>query len=249
MAKQHFIQIESKNALLELLREGREFERIYLASTAYRDEKTKEIVQLAEKLRVPVIRVPRKTLVRRLKATSSESIVGMMISQNYWTLDELLKSIYSDNKMPYFLILDHLKYTQNIGAIMRTAFAVGVNGIIAPPKNVSLVNDETIRISQGAAERIPIVEMSLFSAIKELNKNDIKVFAVDMEGDTYFETDLKGPCAFVVGAEDTGISTGMLEKADEIISIPMREGIGSLNVSVSAAVLMYEKLRQEVSAQ
>jgi 23S rRNA (guanosine2251-2'-O)-methyltransferase len=247
MAKQHFIQIESKNALLELLKEGREFERIYLASTAYRDEKTKEIVELASEKKIPIIRVPRKTLVRRLKASSSESVVGMMISQNYWTLEELLKSIYAENKLPFFLILDDLKYTQNIAAIMRTAFAVGVNGIITTPRDVSLVNDETIRISMGAAERIPLVEMSLFSAIKELNRNDIKIFAVHMDGESYFDADLTGPCAFVVGSEDSGISTGMLEKADERISIPMREGIGSLNVSVSAAVLMYEKLRQEVS--
>jgi len=247
MTKQHFIQIESKNALLELLKEGREFERIYLASTAYRDEKTKEIVEIANKRNIPLIRVPRKTLTRRLKASHSESVVGMMISQNYWSLEELLKSIYTENKMPFFLILDNLKYTQNVGAIMRTAFAVGVNGIITAPSDVALVNDEIMRVSMGAAERIPIVEMSLFAAVKELQKNDIKVFAIHMEGENYFESNLKGPCAFIVGAEDVGISSGMLERADEKISIPMREGIGSLNVSVSAAVLMYEKLRQEIS--
>ena len=246
MVKQHFIQIESKNALLELLKEGREFERIYLASTAFRDDKTKEIVELAAKRKVPIIRVPRKTLTRRLKASKSESVVGMMISQNHWSLDELLESIYSEKKMPFFLVLDNLKYSQNIGAIMRTAFAVGVNGIITAPSDVSFVNDESMRISMGAAERIPIVEMSLFTALKELKKNDIKVFAIHMGGDTYFERDLTGPCAFVLGAEDVGVSTGMLERADEKISIPMREGIGSLNVSVSAAILMYEKLRQEV---
>lgn len=247
MSKQRFIQIESKNALLELLREGRDFERIYLASSAYRDEKTKEIVQLAEEKKIPVIRVPRKTLMRRLRASTSESVVGMMYSQNQWDLDDLLESIYKEKKVPFFLILDEVKYTQNIAAIMRTAFAVGVNGVITHPSDVNLVTDETIRISMGAAERIPLVEMNLFTAVKELKKNGIKIFGVHMDGSTYFETDLKGPCAFVLGAEDVGISTGMLERVDEKISIPMREGIGSLNVSVSAAVLMYEKLRQEVS--
>jgi len=247
MSKERFIQIESKNALLELLREGRDFERIYLASSAYRDEKTKEIVQLAEERKVPIIRVPRKTLMRRLRASTSESVVGMMYSQNRWDLDDLLKSIYSEKKFPFFLILDDIKYTQNIAAIMRTAFAVGVNGIITHPSDVNLVTDETIRISMGAAERIPLVEMNLFTAVKELKKEGIKIFGVHMEGNTYYETDLKGPCAFVLGAEDVGISAGMLERVDEKISIPMREGIGSLNVSASAAILMYEKLRQEVS--
>ncbi len=246
MSKDRFIQIESKNDLLELLREGRDFERIYLASSAYRDEKTKEIVELAEKKKVPIIRVPKKTLMRRLRASTSESVVGMMYSQNQWDLDDLLESIYSEKKLPFFLILDDIKYTQNIAAIMRSAFAVGVNGIITHPSDVNLVTDETIRISMGAAERIPLVEMNLLTAVKELKKNGIKIFGVHMEGASYFETDLKGPCAFVLGAEDVGISTGMVERVDEKISIPMREGIGSLNVSASAAILMYEKLRQEV---
>ncbi len=248
MSKQRFIQIESKNALLELLREGRNFERIYIASSAYRDVKTKEIVELAEKNKVPIIRVPKKTLMRRLRASTSESVVGMMYSENQWSLEELLESIYKDNKIPFFLILDDIKYTQNIAAIMRTAFAVGVNGIITHPSDVNLVTDETIRISMGAAERIPLVEMNLFAAVKEIKKNGIKIFGVHMDGNTYYERDLTGPCAFVLGAEDVGISTGMLERVDEKISIPMREGIGSLNVSASAAILMYEKLRQEVSS-
>ena len=247
MSKQRFIQIESKNALLELLREGRDFERIYIASSAYRDEKTKEIVELASTKKIPIIRVPKKTLMRRLRASTSESVVGMMYSQNKWKLNELLESIYKENKIPFFLILDHVKYTQNIAAIMRTAFAVGVNGIITQPQEVNLITDETIRISMGAAERIPLVEMDLFTAVKELKKNAIKIYGVHMDGKTYFESDLTGACAFILGAEDTGISTGMMERVDEMISIPMREGIGSLNVSVSAGVLMYEKLRQEVS--
>ncbi|OGC37133.1 hypothetical protein A2436_01630, partial [candidate division WS6 bacterium RIFOXYC1_FULL_33_9] len=224
MSKKRFIQIESKNALLELLKEGRDFDRIYLASAAYRDDKTKDIVLLAGERKIPVIRVPRKTLTRRLRTSNSESVVGMMLSTNNWSLDELLESIYKDKKMPFFLILDDIKYIQNVAAIMRTAFAVGVNGIITVPQSTSLVNDETIRISMGAAERIPIVEMSLFSAVKELKKNAIKIFGVHMEGNNYFDTDLTGPCAFVLGAEDVGVSTGMLERVDERISIPMREG-------------------------
>jgi 23S rRNA (guanosine2251-2'-O)-methyltransferase len=170
-----------------------------------------------------------------------------MYSQNRWTLKELLEKIYEEDKQPFFLLLVDLKYTQNIAAIMRSAFAVGVNGIITSQRDKALVNDETIRISMGAAERIPLVEMSLFAAVKELGKNDIKVYAVDMNGKTYFEENLKGPVAFVLGAEDVGVSAGMLEACDDKLSIPMREGIGSLNVSASAAVLMYEKLRQEVS--
>lgn len=247
MSKPRSIQIESKNAILELLREGRMFDRLYFANGAYKDEKVKEIVLLATQKHIPIIRVPRKTLSKRLRASSSESIVGIMYSENDWELDELLDQIYEDKKIPFFLILDDIKYKQNIAAIMRTAFAVGVNGIIMPPSKDSIINDEVLRISMGAAERIPLVQMSLFSAIKELKENAVRIIAIDMEGKSYFESDLKGSVALVLGAEDYGISTGLLERADERVSIPMREGIGSLNVSVSAGVLMYEKLRQEVN--
>ncbi len=246
MPKSKFIQIESKNALLELLREGRDFERIFVASNAFKDEKSKEIVDLAGKKKIPIFKVSRRSLNRKLRSSSSESIVAYMYSDNDWSLSELLSSIYGENKQPFFLVLDNLKYSQNVAAIMRTAFGSGVNGIIVNPQEKSLISDETIRISMGAAERIPLVEMNLFNALKTLRDNDIKVFAIDMDGDSYYDTDLRGPVAFVLGAEDVGISTGISERVDGKISIPMREGIGSLNVSASAAVITYEKLRQEV---
>ncbi|MGI5897917.1 MAG: 23S rRNA (guanosine(2251)-2'-O)-methyltransferase RlmB [Candidatus Dojkabacteria bacterium] len=247
MPKSKFIQIESKNALLELLKEGRDFEKIYAVGNAFKDPKSAEIYQLASKKKIPIIKVSRRAINRRLRSSSSESIIGMMYSQNDWNLDELLETIYEEEKQPFFLILDNVKYAQNVAAIMRTAYAVGVNGIIVNTQDKSLISDETIRISMGAAERVPLVEMNLFNALKTLKKNGIPIYAVDMDGEIYYEKDLRGPIAFVMGAEDVGISTGVLERVDGKISIPMREGIGSLNVSCSAAILVYEKLRQEVT--
>jgi len=248
MAKTRFIQVESKNAILELLKEGRDFDKLYIAANAFKDEKVREIVELAGKKNIPVLKVSRKIITRRLRNSNSESILGYMYSQNNWDLEELLDKLSSEGKQPFFLVLDDLKYTQNIAAIMRTAFAAGVNGIIVNPQEKNLITNETIRISMGAAERIPLVETNLFNALKLLTKNDIRVFAVHMDGQVYFDANLKGAIAFVMGAEDVGITAGLLERADEKISIPMREGIGSLNVSASAAVVMYEKLRQEVTA-
>lgn len=247
MPKRRFIQIESKNALLELLKEGRDFERIYISSNAYKDEKTKEIVDIAGRKRIPMFKISRREINRRVRTSNSENIIGMMYSDNDWKLSDLLDKLYADNKQPFLLILDDIKYTQNIAAIMRTAFGGGVNGIVVSPQKKHIVTNETIRISMGAAERIPIVESNLFNAIKELKDNDIKIVGITMEGKTYFESSLKGPIALVMGAEDYGISTGVLERCDKKVSIPMREGIGSLNVSASAAILIYEKLRQEVS--
>ena len=219
MSKPKYIQIESKNAILELLREGRHFERIYLANNAYKDDKTREIVKLAGQKKIEVLKVSRRILNRRLRTSASESVIGYMLSENHWKLDDLLDRLSEEGKQPFFLILDNLKYTQNIAAIMRSAFGAGVNGIIVNPQEKSLVSNETIRISMGAAERIPLVEVSLFEAVKKLHKEDIKIYGVHMDGSTYFETDLTGPVALVLGAEDVGISHGILDKIDGTVSI------------------------------
>lgn len=109
MSKPKFIQIESKNALLELLKEGREFENIFLVSNAFKDPKTKEIVEIAIKRKIPIRKVSRREINRRLRTSSSESIIGYMYSDNMWDLEELLEKIYSEKKQPFFLILDNLK--------------------------------------------------------------------------------------------------------------------------------------------
>jgi 23S rRNA (guanosine2251-2'-O)-methyltransferase len=247
MPRQKFVQIENKNALLELLNEGRQFEKIYVALNAFKESKTTEIVSIAGRKRIQVVKVSRKVINRMSRTPGTESIIGMMIADNLWDLRDLLAKLYEEGQNPFFLLLDHVKYDQNIGAILRTAFAAGVNGVITPIKSSNFLSNETLRISMGASARIPLVEMNLFSAIREMKKAGMKVLALTMEGNEFYKEDMKGPVAFVLGAEDVGISTRVLEKADKQISIPMREGIGSLNVSASAAIICYEKLRQEVA--
>lgn len=243
--RRKFIQIESKNAILELLKEGRKFTRIFMAQNAFKDSKTDEILKEAKAREIPIEVVSRRIVNRRSKTSSTESVVALMEPTNSWDMKDLLEDIYSRHDDPFFLIFDNVKYGQNVATIMRTAFAAFVNGIVTPIKKENLLSDEIIRISMGASERIPIVEMNLFAAIKELQKNGVKVITLDMEGETYFQADLTGPIAIVMGAEDMGVSDKITERADGKISIPMKAGIGSLNVGASAAIVMYEKIRQE----
>ncbi len=247
MSKNYHIQVDSKNAILELLKADKSFEKIYVATNAYKDPKTLEILKEAGKRNIPIIKVPRRSIDRKSRSGGTKSVLGLLISDNCWDLDDLLTHIYSQKQNPFFLILDHLKYSQNIGAIFRLAYASGVNGIVLPIREKSYIDSEVTRISMGASERVPIVEMGFFECIKTLKKNDIKVYAINNEGSIYYEENLKGPIAFVVGAEDEPISSKILERSDGAISIPMREGISELNVSVSTGVVCYEKLRQEVN--
>jgi len=246
MPRVKFVQIESKNALLELLREGKAFFKIYLASNAFKDQKTNEIISIAGRRKIPIVKVSRKVMNRLSKTASTESVVGLMDSDNMWDLKTLMDKLFHEKINPFFLLLDHVKYDLNLGAILRSAYGAGVNGVITPIKASNFLTNETIRVSMGASARIPIVEMNLFSAIRVLKKEGVRIFGVSMEGKTYYQSNLCGSSAFVIGAEDSGISTRVAERVDEFISIPMREGLGSLNVGVSAALVVYEKLRQEV---
>ena len=244
--KERFVQIESKNAVLEMLKEGRVVKRIFMARNAYKDPKTVEIMNIAQKKGINIEIVARRQLDHKLKGGSKESLIAWVEPLNRISLDQMLDNIYKSGDDPFILIFDDVKYAQNIGAIMRTGFAAYVNGVISPIKKDAFINDEIIRISMGACERIPMIEMNLFTAIKEMQDNGIKVCALDMEGEPYFDADLTGPVAFILGAEDTGVSNKIMERVDTRLSIPMKEGIGSLNVSASAAIVMFEKIRQEV---
>lgn len=245
MSKKKYIQIENKNAILELLRDGKQFERIMVAGNAFKDPKTREIINLTGQMGKPVDKVARRSLTRKSKTSSHESVIGLMEVENQYSLDGFVEMLKESKQDPFVLIFGDIKYPHNVGAILRTAFAAGVNGIVTPVEEGNFLTDEIVRISMGTALRIPIVETSLFSAIKELKKLAINVVALDMEQKLVFDADLTGPVAFLLGSEDTGVSSKLMERVDEAVSIPMRPGLGSLNVSVSASVVMYEKVRQE----
>ena len=247
MGKNYHIQVDSKNAILELLKAGKSFEKIYVATNAFKDPKTLAILQEARSREVPVIKVPRRSIDRKSRGRGTKSVLGLLISENSWSLDELLNHLFAQKKTPFFLILDEIKYSQNLGAIFRVAYASGVNGIILPVKKTSYIDSEVTRVSMGASERVPIVEMNFFEAMKDLKKNGVKILALKDEGMNYYEADLKGPLAIVIGSEDEEISSKILERVDGTISLPMREGMNKLNISVSTGILCYEKLRQEVS--
>lgn len=245
MPRRKFAQIENKNAIIEILEDGKEITKIYLANNAYKDSKTKRIVQMAHSLGIPVEKIARRSLTRRSKTSSAESVIALMEIDNQVTIGEMLDGIFASGKDPFILVFSDVRYGHNIGAIFRTAFAAGVNGIITPVEKANLLSDEVIRISMGTCLRIPIAEMSLFAAIKELQRNGIEVISLDMEGESLFKADLTGSKAIVLGAEDIGVSPKILERSDRRVVVPMNPGLGALNVGVSAAVAMYEKYRQD----
>jgi 23S rRNA (guanosine2251-2'-O)-methyltransferase len=244
-SRKKYVQVENKNAILELLRANAPFKVIYVASNAFRDPKTKAIFREAEKHKIPVERVTRKRINSMSRTSSVESVIALKPSTNQVKLKTILEDDDAYRDGLFFLIIDNIRYAQNLGAVMRTAFGAGVDAVIVPKRRTPLLTDEVTRISMGTSERIPLVQANLFSAVKQLQDAGIKIVGVHMDGKEYYNAHLNGNIALVLGAEDTGISAKMQERCDELVSIPMAEGLGSLNVSAAAAIVMYEKRRQD----
>lgn len=243
--KNPFVQVESKNAVLELLKADVPFEKIYIAINAFRDPKTKEILGEARRNKVPVEKITRKRIRVMARTSNCESIIGLKPVQNMTTLEEVLESARQKDQPLFLLMLDNIMYSQNLGAILRTAYGAGVDAVITTKRKSRFLTEDVTRISMGASERIPIVQMNMFDALKKIKDAGIQITGIHMTGKTYYDENLSGDMALILGSEDTGISSRILEKCGKLVSIPMQEGLGSLNVSVSAAVVMYEKRRQD----
>ncbi|MCX6807727.1 MAG: RNA methyltransferase [Patescibacteria group bacterium] len=239
------IRVRNKNAILELLQDNVDFEKIILAENLEQDSLTKEILSVAKSLGVNIEKVPRWEIAKRRDSENREVLVGVLAQNKDWSLRELLADLDEKRQDPFFLLLNRVDYENNIGIIARTAFAAGVNGLIFQGAKEQFFNEETVHFSIGAIARIPLIKMSIFDALHELKKNDIKTFSIQMDGTDYFSEDLSGSIALVLGAERKGLSDGVSKRCDKQIAIPMRKGIDSLNVGMSAAIILYEKVRQE----
>jgi TrmH family RNA methyltransferase len=143
------------------------------------------------------------------------------------------------------IILEKVEKPGNLGAILRTAYAVGAEAVIINNQQTDIYNPNVIRASEGKVFQIPVINSSREATVEFLKKNQIKVVAAATVGaKIYTEVDYKGSVALLLGSEATGLTEDWLAKADEVVKIPMKSGIDSLNVSISAAVILFEILRQ-----
>ena len=231
----------------ELLEANVPFKQIVIANDLEQDALTQEIISLAKEHHVPIETRNMGKMEKRRSGKTREVIFGQVVIDASWTLDSLLKNIYAKDEHPFFLLVNRVDFESNIGVVARTAYAAGVNGLIFQGDDDFFINDETLHFSLGTLARIPIIKMGMFDALKQLDKNGIPTYCLEMDGEPYYKKDLTGPAAFVLGAEAKGISKEIAQRCTFRVSLPMQEGIDSLNVGVSAGVILYEKVRQDLS--
>jgi len=146
----------------------------------------------------------------------------------------------------FAVVLDEVQDPQNLGSILRTAEATGVSVVVIPKKGSVGVTPAVHRASMGGSVYVPVARENLFTTLKLLKKEGVRCVAVDPSGSIdYFEAVLTGALVLVLGGEDKGVSPALLRKCELVVRIPMVGRLTSLNVGVAAALIMYERVRQQ----
>jgi len=170
-------------------------------------------------------------------------VIALSETPGYSSIDQILQIGGGEICV---LILDRVQDPMNLGSIMRTAAASGVNGIVVPKKESVGITPTVLRAAMGAGLKVPVARTSLYQAVKLLRKEGARIIGVDPSGAVeHYDERLTGSLALVLGGEGKGISPTLLGKCDTVVRIPMVGDIQSLNVGVAAAVVLYERVRQQ----
>ena len=235
-----------RNAVMELLKSGREIECISVAK-GEREGSVTRILALAREKGVVVKNVDRKKLDFMCAGANHQGVCASVPAHEYSSVEEILEYAKEKNEPPFIIICDEIEDSHNLGAIIRTAEACGVHGVIIPKRRNVGLNFVVSKTSCGALEYVKVARVgNLASAIEDLKKKNIWVYCADMDGQPWCKTDFSGGCALVVGSEGRGVGRLIKEKCDVTVSLPMRGQVNSLNASVAAGVIMYEIARQRL---
>lgn len=231
-------------AVTEALQSGREIERILLQKGTQSDL-FREIVAEARQQHIPVSSVPIEKL-NRITRKNHQGVIAFLSSVVYASLDNVINECYQQGQDPLLIIMDRVTDVRNFGAIARTAECLGVHAMVIPDKGNARLGGDAMKASAGALNYIPVCrEENLKRTIQFLKDSGVRVVACTEKTDVLLlEQDLSGPVALLLGSEEDGISEAYLKLTDTAVKIPMSGKIASLNVSVAAAVSLYEVVRQ-----
>lgn len=237
--------VEGRRAVYELLKSPKRPIKIFIAKNLKPSDIVENIEALAHRQGVRIDRVDIQKLNEMSQSRAHQGVIAAVEAYQYLSLAELTSSLTIEDN-PVLLILDGITDPQNLGAIIRTADASGVAGLVVAKRRVSPITAAVHKASAGATANVKIAQVSnLVYAIEELKETGFWVIgASEKVEQVYFETDLTLPLVIVLGSEDKGISRLVSEKCDFMVAIPMKGHVSSLNVSAAGAILMYEALRQ-----
>lgn len=231
--------IAGRNPVSEAIRSSRTIDKILVA----RGSRTGAVVGIlakAKEKKIPIKEVDPKKLDFLSGGANHQGIIAMAAVKEYSTVDDIFLLAQERGEKPFIIVLDEVEDPHNLGAIIRTAECTGAHGIIIPKRRSATLSYSVGKSSAGAVEYVPVARVTnIPNTIDDLKEKGLWVFGADMNGTDYTECNFEGAVALVIGNEGKGIGRLVREKCDQIVSLPMKGKINSLNASVAAGVLMY----------
>lgn len=236
--------IEGRNAVTEALRAGTPIDKIFLAR-GETDSALAHIAAAARDKGVVVVECDRKKLDFMSRTHAHQGVIAQAAVREYASVDDILNAAREKGEPPLIVVCDELSDPHNLGAVIRTAECAGAHGVIVPKRRSVGLTYAVGKASAGAVEHLPVARVNnLASLLEELKQRGLWVYAADMDGAPWCQTDFTGPVALVIGSEGKGVGRLVKEKADFVVSLPLKGNINSLNASVAAGILCYEVSRQ-----
>ena len=235
--------IVGRNAVTEALKAGRSISKIFIAQGS--EGSIKKILALAYERKI-FCEFTNNSKLDKLFNGRHQGVIAIAAPVAYANLEEILAFAESKNELPFIILLDELEDPQNFGAILRTADAAGVHGVIIPKRRSVSLNSTVAKISAGAVEYVKVAQIvNVAQTLNKLREMGLKIIGSDMNATkNFYDADLTGGIVLVIGNEGKGMRRLTRENCDVLVKIPMVGKINSLNASAAAAVLMYEIFQQ-----
>ena len=238
-------QIEGRNAVLELLESDKDINKIYITAGQKKGSINK-IISIAKEKKIIVVEKEKRQMDMMAGTENYQGVIAIVPPYEYVDVQDILDEARKRNEDPFILILDGIEDTHNLGAIIRTAEAAGIHGIIIPKRRAASVNSIVSKIACGALQYMKIARVgNITDTINKLKEHGIWICGTDVNTDKYYyNQDLTGPLAIVIGNEANGISNLVKKQCDFLVKIPIIGNMQSLNASVSTGIIVYGALRQ-----
>ena len=240
--------VAGRNAVMEALKGSRSVNKLMIANGST-EGSIKEIIAVAKEKGVNIQYWDRSKLDSIARGIRHQGVLAQVAPVQYAELEDILQVAKDRNEPPFIVLLDELEDPHNLGAILRTADAAGVHGVLIPKHRSCPLSATVAKTSAGAVEHVPVARVgNLVQTIKKLKQEGLWVAAADMDGKDYYDTDLTGPLLLIIGSEGQGVGRLVKEQCDFVVRIPMVGRINSLNASVAGSILMYEAMKQRRKA-
>lgn len=233
--------IVGRQPVLEAIKSGTSIEKIIFLH-GVQGNAINRVRQLAKHHGILVSEMDRQRFQELVGDVSAQGVAAIVATQQYIEIEDIIKAAQSKNEPPFILVLDEIEDPHNLGALIRTGECAGIHGVIIPKHHSATVNQTVAKTSAGASLHLPIAKVTnIAQALDELKSKGLWIVGTDMSGDKlYYEANLEGPLAIVMGNEGKGIRRLVKDKCDFLVKIPMYGKIESLNASVAGGLVLFE---------